>query len=168
MLLPKFTGDYHKFVVQAHLLKKIYLRKATENICFNRRSLWKNNPAECAYNDAFSSVPAESYLLRAVAQPEWGRRGHAPPHEANLLRLVLVLYINFQLLDKQKEQSDSRRRQRLTTSLTGLSRIEFLAALLFTCIRVRVWLYRHFAYSDAVCQSLRIFCSFITTVASFL
>jgi len=44
--------------------------------------------------------------------------------ETNLLRLLLVLYINFQLLEsKQKEQSDSRRR------LTGPFRTKFLAAL---------------------------------------
>jgi len=41
-----------------------------------------------------------------------------------------LLHINFQLLEnKRKEQSDSKRRQWLTTSLTGLSRTKFLAAL---------------------------------------
>jgi len=54
----------------------------------------------------------------------------APP-ETNLLRLLLVVYINFQLLEnKWKEQPDSRRRQLLTTSLTGPSRTKLLAALL--------------------------------------
>jgi len=43
-----------------------------------------------------------------------------------------VLYINFLLLDNiRKEQSDSRQRHWLTTSLTGQSRTKFLAALLF-------------------------------------
>jgi len=41
-----------------------------------------------------------------------------------------VLRINFQLLeDKRNEQSDSKRRQWLTTSLTGPSGTKFLAAL---------------------------------------
>jgi len=67
---------------------------------------------------------------RTVAQPEWGQRGHATP-TTNLLRFLLVLYINFQQLEnKRKEQSDSRRRQWLTTSLAGPSRIKLLAALL--------------------------------------
>jgi len=53
------------------------------------------------------------------------------PLEANLLRFLLVLYINFELLEsKRKEQSNSRRRQWLATSLTGPSRTKFLAALL--------------------------------------
>jgi len=43
----------------------------------------------------------------------------------------MVLYINFQLLEnKRKEQSVSRRRQWLMTSLTGPSRTTFLCALL--------------------------------------
>jgi len=42
-----------------------------------------------------------------------------------------VFYINYQLLqNKRKEEPDSRRRQWLTTSLTGLSQTKFLAALL--------------------------------------
>jgi len=52
----------------------------------------------------------------SVAQPEWGWRGHAPlPPETNLLSFAGALY---QFLD-------SRRRQWLTTSLTGPSRINF-------------------------------------------
>jgi len=42
-----------------------------------------------------------------------------------------VLYINFQLSqNKRKEESDSRRRKWLTTSLTGPGRTKFLAAFL--------------------------------------
>jgi len=48
------------------------------------------------------------------------------PPETNLLRFLLGLYINFQ----RKEQSDSRRRQWLTTSLTDPSRTKSLAAIL--------------------------------------
>jgi len=54
-----------------------------------------------------------------VAQPEWDRRNHAPP-DTNLPRFLLVLCIDFQLLE---------RRQWLTTSFTGSSRTKFLAAL---------------------------------------
>jgi len=55
----------------------------------------------------------------------------APPEKTR--KLLLVLFINLQQLEnKRKEQSDSRQGQRLTTSLTGLSRTKFLAALL-TC-----------------------------------
>jgi len=53
------------------------------------------------------------------------------PPETNLRRFLLVLYINFQLLEnKRKKQSDLRRRQWLMPSLTGPSRTKFLAALL--------------------------------------
>jgi len=58
--------------------------------------------------------------VTAVAQPEWRRRGHAPP-ETNLLRFLLVLCINFQLLEW---------RQWLTISLIGPSRKQCSAALL--------------------------------------
>ena len=41
----------------------------------------------------------------AVVQPEWGRRGHGPPPETNLLRFSLVFHTNFQLFgNKWKEQ----------------------------------------------------------------
>jgi len=41
-----------------------------------------------------------------------------------------VFYINFQLLEnKRKDQSDSKRHQWLTTSLTGPFRTKFLSAL---------------------------------------
>ena len=54
----------------------------------------------------------------------------APP-EANLLRLLLVFSMNFQLLgNKGNKKSHSRRHERLTMSLTGPSRTKFLAALL--------------------------------------
>jgi len=59
-------------------------------------------------------------VCSSVAQPEWGRRGHSSP-ETNLLRLLLVLCINFQLLERCQWQ---------TTSLTGPFRTKLLAALL--------------------------------------
>jgi len=40
--------------------------------------------------------------------------------DTNLLKVLLVLYINFQLLEiRRKEQSDSKRRPWLITSLTA-------------------------------------------------
>ena len=80
-----------------------------------------------------------------MAQPEWGRRRHDPPRK-NLLRFLLVLCINFQLLEnKRKEQSDSRRRQWLIRWLTGPSRKIFLAALLgrsvFCCTTANTFQY---------------------------
>jgi len=50
------------------------------------------------------------------------RYAHAwlPRHPTQLIRFLLVLYVNFYLLENmQKEQSDSRWRQWLTTSMTG-------------------------------------------------
>jgi len=45
------------------------------------------------------------------------------------MRFLLVLHINFELLEnKQKEQSGSRGRQSLATSLSGPSRTKFLPA----------------------------------------
>ena len=38
------------------------------------------------------------FLMQTVVQPEWGRTGHAP-HEKNVLRILLMLQINFQLLE---------------------------------------------------------------------
>jgi len=59
--------------------------------------------------------------------------------KTKLLRFLVVIYINFQLVEnKRKEQSDSRRRQWLSTALTGTFRTKFWLrywhelALLFT------------------------------------
>jgi len=65
----------------------------------------------------------------AVAQPEWGRRGHAPCRN-KLAKILLEFHFNFQLLEnKRKQQSDSIWHQWLTTPLTGPSRTNFLASL---------------------------------------
>jgi len=59
------------------------------------------------------------------------------PPRTNLLRFLLALYINFQLSqNKRKAQSESRRRQSLTTSLTGPSQTIIWATLpATTCYR---------------------------------
>jgi len=45
---------------------------------------------------------------RPEAQPEWGRRGHAPPLRKNLLRFFASVLYQFQLFkNKRKEQSGS-------------------------------------------------------------
>jgi len=54
---------------------------------------------------------------------------HAPS-ETNLLRILLALHIDFQLLENNpEEQSESKRRQWLTTSVAGPFRTKFLSAL---------------------------------------
>jgi len=70
----------------------------------------------------FPKIPekVQKSPFRAVAQNE-AEEAMSPPSETNLLRFLLVLCINFQLLE---------RRQWLTTSLTGPSRTRFFTAVL--------------------------------------
>jgi len=67
------------------------------------------------------------FLAKACSTYRIARLCSMPPlPETNLLRVLLVLYINFQLLEnKRKEQSVSKWRHWLTTSLTSPSRTKF-------------------------------------------